>query len=58
MLKHHGKDWGNPSDPIVILVTKSELKDIKAPDIKIERETLTIEPSIEDVESKLKSLKN
>lgn len=58
MLKHYEKDRGSPSDSIVILVTKSGLKDTKAPDIKIERETLSIEPSIEGVESKLKSLRN
>jgi len=58
LLKHYEKDRDNPSDSIVILVTGSGLKDIKAPDIKIERETLSIEPSIEDVESKLKSLRN
>jgi len=58
LIKAIEKDWVNPSDPVVILVTGSGLKDIKAPDIKIGRETLSIEPSIEDLESKLKSLKN
>jgi len=58
LVKTIEENWVNPSEQIVILVTGTGLKDIKALNFKIERETLSVEPSIEDVESKLKSLKS
>lgn len=54
LVKTIEENWVNPSEQIVILVTGTGLKDIKALDFKIEKETILVESSIEAVESKLK----
>ncbi len=48
-----GEKWVNPDERVVILVTGSGLKDIKAVDFQLERDAVLVEPSIEDVEDKL-----
>jgi len=58
LVKAIQEGWINPSGQIVILVTGTGLKNIGALDFKIEKETLSVEPTIEDVESKLKSVRS
>ena len=53
-----GEGWVDPAEEIVILVTGSGLKDIKAVDLQMERETVLVEPSIDDVDEKLGLKKN
>ncbi len=48
-----GERLVDPNERIVILVTGTGLKDIEAVDFDIETKTISVEPSIEDVERKL-----